>query len=553
VILDFNSSQQTYILRVPRASADVLLREHGFNFSQPESRHDTAVLYTKDPFCAASFASYASPAAAAQLDWIGREIAASSALDSGRHLTLPPGKELIPFQRAAVDYILNRQHALDGDEPGLGKTPTSIAVANEMQAKRVIVVCPASIRSQWERRIKEWTTMPEPFCYSVTSSRYGTSLTANWTVVSYELARNPAILRGLVKQRFDLLIVDEVHFAKDIGSKRSRAIFGYHDGRVDDGVSETEVLACLMDVCERTLTLSGTPSPNRPGELYALCRALNWDSIDWLSEQRFRERYNPQSKGKTSTGKVWAHEEEGRLPELQNRLRAYIMCRHQMKDVRHQLKAAFPDPIYDLIYLEETRAVKLALEAERMLDIDPETLTGADFRILGAISTVRKQMGLAMAPQVAAYLQMLLAGGEHKLVIFTWHTEVTEYLVRELAIGSPLWTDGRNTGAKDRIVREFITNPRRDVLIGNILTLGTGTDEIQHIANHCLFAEPDWVPGNNDQCVKRLARVGQLSRVLADFFLVRGSMAEKVLATSLRKGGTLHKTLDARAEDIVYA
>ena len=333
----------------------------------------------------------------------------------------------------------------------------------------------------------------------------------------------------------------------------SRAIFGYHDGRVDDGESETEVVSCLMDVCERTLALTGTPSPNRPSELYGLCRALNWDSIDWLSYKRFRERYNPQSKGKTSTGKVWAHEEEGRLPELQNRLRAYIMCRHQMKDVRHQLKAAFPDPIYDLIYLEETRAIKLALEAERMLDIDPENLAGADFKILGAISTVRKQMGLAMAPQVAGYLQTLLVGGEQKLVIFTWHTEVTDYLVRALAPWLPLWTDGRSTGAKDRIVQEFIKNPQRDVLIGNILTLGTGTDEIQFIANHCLFAEPDWVPGNNDQCVKRLARVGQLSRVLADFFLVRASMAEKVLATALRKGGTLHKTLDARVGDDVYA
>ena len=218
MILDFNPTQQTYILRVSRASAYVLRREHGFNFSQPESWGDTALMYTKDPFCAASFASYASPAAAAQLDWIGREIEASSALDSGRHLTLPPDKELMGFQRAGVDYILNRQHALDGDEPGLGKTPTSIAVANEMQAKRIIVVCPASILAQWLRRIKEWSTIPKMFCYPI--SQRHTSETANWTIISYERARDPAILRSLVKQRFDLLIVDEAHFTKDISAKR---------------------------------------------------------------------------------------------------------------------------------------------------------------------------------------------------------------------------------------------------------------------------------------------------------------------------------------------
>lgn len=549
--LDFNPANQAFFLRVPRNAApvDALMREYGLNFSVPDSTHGCATLFTKDPFAAASFHEYASLAARQQLDWIMHEIVASSALTSGRHLTLPADKELIPFQAADVDYILGRTHALDGDEPGLGKTPTSIAVANEMQARRVIVVCPASIRWQWLRRIKEWSTLHDPFCYLVKSSRYGVSNSAEWTIISYELARNPAILRALTKQKFDLLVVDEVHYAKEVQTARSRAIFGYHDGRVDDGESVDAVVACLADVCERILTLSGTPTPNRPSEAYVLCRNLNWESIDWMSQKAFRERFNPQSKGKTAEGKVWAHEEEGRLPELQNRLRAHFMCRHLMVDVRHQLKAAFPDPIYDLIYLEETEAVKLAIEAERMLDIDPTM--GIDFEIAGAVSTVRLQMGVAMAPQVAQYLKMLLEGGESKLVVFTWHKEVTDLLRAELSPWGVTWSDGRNTSQKDAMVQEFIKNPAINVLIGNILTLGTGTDELQHIANHCLFAEPDWVPGNNDQCVKRLARIGQLSRVLADFFLVRDSMAEKVLGSSLRKSGVLHKVLDARPNELL--
>ena len=549
--LDYNPGNQAFFLRVPRGELAVpgLMRDFGLNFSQPDSTAQHAILFTRDPFCAASFHEYATPAAHEKLGWIVREVAASSALDSGRHIDLPPDKELIPFQCADVDYILNRAHALDADEPGLGKTPTSIAVANEMQAKRVLVVCPASIREQWIRRIYEWTTMHRhlghrPFAYAVQSSRYGTSDSAEWTVISYELARNPAVLRGLVKQRFDLLIVDEAHYAKDIGTQRSRAIFGYHDGRRDDGESVETVNACLMGASEKVLCLSGTPIPNRPAEAFVLARSLNWESIDWLSQKKFRERFNPQSKGKSSGGKVWMHEEEGRLPELQNRMRAHFMSRHLMKDVRHQLKTAFPDPIYDLIYLEETAAVKLALEKERMLDLDPNDLMGADFEILGQVSTVRLEMGVAMAPQVVHYLKMLLEGGERKLLVFTWHKEVTDLLRRELAPWGVAWSDGRNTSQKDWMVQQFIRNPEIDVLIGNILTLGTGTDGIQHAANHCLFAEPDWVPGNNHQAVSRLARMGQQSRVLADFFLVEDSMAERVLGSSLRKMGVLQKTLD---------
>jgi SWI/SNF-related matrix-associated actin-dependent regulator 1 of chromatin subfamily A len=547
--LDFNQAANVFFLRVPRGimPVDALMADYGLNFSVPDSTGNEAVLFTRDPYAAVSFHEHATPTAKAKLDWIYREVIASSALTgAGRHLTMPYGKELIPYQEGDADYILNRTHALDADEPGLGKTPTAIVIANEIQAQRVLVVCPASIRDQWERRVREWTTLPDPFIYVMKVSRYGANTNAEWLIVSYELARNPGILRALTKQSFDLLIIDEVHYAKDPRAGRSLAIFGHLDGRADDGESIETVNACLMDVSKKVLALSGTPLPNRPSEAYVLARHLNWEGIDWMSEKAFRERFNPQSKGKSSSGKVYTNEEEGRLPELQNRLRASIMCRHLMIDVRHQLKAKFPDPVYDLIYLEETNAVRLALEAEHRLDIDPNDLMGVDFEILGAISSVRKMMGEAMAPQVAEYLKVLLTGGESKLVIFTWHQTVTDYLVEQLRPWSPVWTDGRNTAKKDSVVQAFIHDPRVGVLIGNILTLGTGTDEIQHIANHCLFAEPDWVDGNNDQAVKRLARFGQLSRVLADFFVVHDSMAEKVLGTAIRKGRVVHKALDMK-------
>ena len=552
--LDFIPQSNAFVLGVPRGALDVqeMIREYGLDHSLVDSTFDRAVLYTRDPFAAASFWEYAAPAAKAKLDWIYREVAASHALTSSRHVTVPYDKELIPFQVADVDYIMSRRRSLDADEPGLGKTPTAIAVANEMQARRVIVVCPASIRLQWLRRIREWSVMPDPFCYAVKSSKYGVSNVAHWTVISYELARNPAILRALVSQKFDLLIIDEVHYAKETDAARSRALFGYHDRRHrDDGHSVDAVTACLVDCCEWVLALSGTPIPNRPAEAYVLCRNLNHESIDWMSERAFRERFNPRQKNSTTDGKVWIEEKEGRLPELQNRLRAHFMCRHLMRDVRHQLAAAFPDPIYDLIYLEETQAIKLALEKEKMLNLDPNEIMGKDFELAGEISTVRLEMGLAMAPQVVDYLKMLLDGGATKLVVFVWHKQVTDILVEALASRGVVWTDGRNTSRKDAIVQRFIRDPSINMLIGNILTLGTGTDEIQHVANHCLFAEPDWVQGNNDQAVKRLARVGQLSRVLADFFLVENSMAELVLGTALRKGRKVEKVLDRKPSDLV--
>ena len=337
-----------------------------------------------------------------------------------------------------------------------------------------------------------------------------------------------------------------MHYLKTISTKRSRAVFGYHDGRVDDGESEEVVTACLMDCCKHVLALSGTPLPNRPGEAYVLARSLNWDSIDWQSEKAFMGRYNPVVRGQTADGKVWVDEQQGRLPELQNRLRAYFMTRHLKRDVLPQLKM----PAYDLIQVEETRAVKQALEAERLLDIDPETLLGADGKIDGQVSTVRKQMGIAMAPQVGDYVAELLDNGEPKLVLFAWHIEVLNILEDRLRPYGIVRVDGSHSAkAKDRKVREFVDSPKMRVILGNTLSLGTGTDGLQLVSNHALIAEPDWVPGNNIQCFDRLDRGGQTRTVQGDIFVAPGSVAERILAAALRKGQTLHKVLDRQVEN----
>ena len=107
--------------------------------------------------------------------------------------------------------------------------------------------------------------------------------------------------------------------------------------------------------------------------------------------------------------------------------------------------------------------------------------------------------------------------------------------------------DGSTTEiAKAKAVVAFQTDPRVGVILGNVLSLGTGTDGLQHVSRHVVIAEPDWVTGNNVQMVSRLDRSGQTGQVQADIFVARGSLSERVLAIALRKGSVINKTLDAR-------
>jgi SNF2 family DNA or RNA helicase len=382
--------------------------------------------------------------------------------------------------------------------------------------------------------------------------------------VSYDLARTEAIGRALAANTYDLVILDEGHYLKTIDSGRTRAVFGDHTGfcreEERDGagtiVGYRNLFPALASRAGAVMALTGTPLPNRPREAYTLARNLCFDSIDWMSEKSFNERFNPVARLEGTRTRYdeqgrailsiyqYTREEVGRAAELQARLRANFMVRHLKRDVMPQLKL----PVYDIVHVEETKAVKQALAAESLLDIDPDTFDGSDdIQVLGHIAVVRHRMGLAIAPQVADYAAMCLDGGEDKLVVFAWHTDVLNFLQHRLSRFGVLRIDGSTSpGQRKTRVDEFIANPKMQIFLGQQMAAGIGTDGLQKVAAHVLLAEPDWVAGNNEQAVDRVDRGGQTRTVQADLFCAPNSLLQKILASAIRKRHNTHLALDER-------
>lgn len=552
VKLDYNPSKEVYILYVPRAEGnpDVIQQEFGFQFSVPASTPDTACLFTYEPYCAASFAAFATERAKAALLELTTTIDASWAQTSTRHIDLPPDKELWPFQRASAAYCLDRKHALDGDQPGLGKTPTAIAINNEIQARRTLVVCPASIRHQWRERIIEWDIHELDYrdVAVIISSRRGIPWPLpKWTIISWELVHSPGLWRALAKAHFDHLILDEAHYAKRIDTKRARAIFGGGDNPIAEP---------LISISEKVTALTGTPLPKRPQEAYVLARHMAFDAIEFMSQEDFNEKYNPIETGfferPDGAFGMWKEEETFREAELQNRMRAHYMVRHMKRGPRGVMNQ-LNYPLFDLIHVLETAPIKQALAAEALLDIDWRSMKGLDATALGHIAEARRLMGVAMAPQVADYIDMLIRGGKTKLTVFAWHIQVLDILCAKLEKHGIIRVDGSD-GAKRKYtkVQEFINDPTKQIIIGNVKSLGTGTDGLQKVSSHGLMAEADWTHGNNEQCADRLDRGGQNETVQFDIFVAPGSIAEKVLAAALRDAEVTHKALDRQVTDSVW-
>jgi len=538
VIVEENGSN--FILRIPSAQKKFVADQmayRGLTFSTSASSREEAVLWATNPYALADLADETCPKLAAYR----REIDLSRALDGKGTLRLPPGKELWDYQKATLDYLLARGGGINGDQPGLGKTPTSIAYANAREAQRILVIVPASVRLQWAERIKEWSTIPRVHVSVMLKVKDGIHPTAHYQVISYDAARNPAIIRAISKYKWDLLICDEAHKMKNIDALTTRAILGNSRGEYHHGDVKMKAIA---GYCTEHLALTGTLLLNRPSECYNLIRFFDHEAIDFMSEEKFKERYNRQADMKTIEGKRFKLESTSLELELQNRLRVNVMARHEKKDVFTMMKP----PRYAIVKCEENGAVRGALDAEGMLGLSVEEIqTTKDFEILGHIAEARRLMGVALAPQISDYAADFLEGSDEKLVIFGWHLEVLDIFEQELSRFGTVRIDGRKSpAARQKAVDDFTNLPNVRVFIGNIQAAGTGLDGLQQVCSRCYLAEPDWVPAQNEQAVSRLDRIGQENLVTAEIFVAPGSISEKILVKALEKMNVIHKVLDER-------
>jgi SWI/SNF-related matrix-associated actin-dependent regulator of chromatin subfamily A-like protein 1 len=537
----YKGAGDNFVLEIPKAQKSAIaeaMAYRGLTFSTSASTKDKAVLFATNPYALADIAGDCP-----ELEPYYRAIGASRALDGKGTAKLPPGLELWGYQRADLDYLLARGGGILADQPGLGKTPTSIGFCNEVEATRVLVICPASIRLQWGEQIERWSTIPQCRVSVMLKVKDGIHPTANYVVISYDSARNPAILKALNRYDWDVLICDEAHKMKNIDALTTRAILGNNRGEYHHGEHKIPAIASKA---KHKIALTGTPLLNRPSEAYTLLRFFDHEAIDFCSWEQFKDRYNRQADMQTITGKRFKLENTSLETELQNRMRVHAMARHMKADVFPQMKV----PRFSIVRVEENGAVKGALNVEGMLGLDIEEIqTTKDFEILGHIAEARRLMGEAIAPQVIEYANDFLDGSDEKLVIFGWHINVLNLLEKGLEKHGVVRIDGsKSPTQRQKAVDDFIKKDDVRIFLGNILAAGVGLDGLQKVCSRCYIPEPDWVPANNEQAVARLDRIGQEQMVNAEIFVAPGSISEKILVKALEKLNVIHRVLDAKEE-----
>ncbi len=482
--------------------------------------------------------------------WVGRSWAEEALFYKAPH---PENVQPYPYQFGGVEYALARPHSLIGDEPGLGKTCQSILISNAIEAKRTLVVCPASLRLNWEREIWTWSTLENVHTYPVMKSKDGVNYKSHYVIISYDLLRSTGILSALLAKTWDHLILDEAHLLKDPkGNQRTAAICA------EDG---------LRSVVGRITLASGTILPNQPIECYNSIRLLNHDAIDKMEMEDFRDHYYGEGEGfingryevwdketEQTVSKWGLHWAEGvrnvprRLGQLRRLLRENFMVRRRTSDVLSQL----PEAEWHILPLTSSPGIRRALKhpgwgrAEKLYQLDPEVFDSAAVKVEGSISTARRELGEAKAPLIVDFCNELMASGVKKLVVSAYHHSVLDLLREGLKHHGLVYMDGRTTARKKQeAVDNFDSDDKVRIILGQILPLGQGWNLVA--AQDVVNAEPEWVPGNNEQLLRRIRRIGQKgTRLLGHMPLIPDTLEERIIKRAIEKDKVIHEALDVR-------
>lgn len=539
-MLSFNKKQNTFFLfthdeaRAKRAGLTLSTKVTGPNGEKCFFTAGYDHKPDKNPYAALEFFGEADEDARRELGSLKEAYDRSWADNSPKVFPAPPGYEYAGFQNAGISAGLEKGSLLIGDEPGLGKTGQAIGICEARKEKRNLVIVPATIRKQWAKAVTTWTDGRRS-AYPILKSSDGTNPHCEYNITSYDLTRNEGLHGALMSQTWDNLIVDEAHYAKNTGAGRTQAIFG---GGAHGSKYFEEF---IRNKCGNVIALTGTYLPNRPREAYILAKAINWEAIDWMTFNEFCYRFNPS--GYADNGML-IEEREGRLEELQARLRCNFMIRRLKADVAKYL----PPKTYEMSYIETDGGISEVLKKERMLNFRPEDLRNQFTPLFGMISTIRREMGEAKIPRIVEHLRYLMDDLEiPKVVVFCHHRSVMDALEHYLGqYGVVQVRGGMSSNQKEHSVESFVRESTKRIFIGQLDSAGFGVDGLQSVANYVVFAEPSWVPGTNEQAVDRCHRMGQKNNVIAQFLIVEGSIDERMLTTVFDKTHVIHNSLDKR-------
>lgn len=437
--------------------------------------------------------------------------------------------ELLPYQLDGIAFAVGAGRAILADDMGLGKTIQGVGVAEllarEAGIRKVLVVCPASVKSQWRNEIHRFSGHDVQIISGSTAGRakqYDNP--CFFTVCNYE-----QVLRDILsveQVHWDLIILDEAQRIKNWESKTAR------------------VMKALKSPF--ALGLSGTPLENRLDDLYSV--------VQFVDDRRLGPgfRFFHRHRVVDDTGRVAGYV---RLDQLREHLKP-ILLRRTRESVLQQL----PPRTSEIVRIAPTEEQSEIHNGHMRI---VQQITRKPF--LTEMDLLRLQKALLMArmaadstflvdkdppgyssklERLAELIESLFEEKERKAILFSeWTTmlNLIEPILKRCKLDYVRLDGSVPQKRRQELVHRFNNDPRCRLFI----TTNAGATGLNlQAADTVINVDLPWNPAVLEQRIARAHRMGQKRPVQVYVFVTENTIEEKLLATLSAKHDLALAALD---------
>lgn len=421
-------------------------------------------------------------------------------------------------QKTAIEKLLANDKFILADDMGLGKTTAAVIASLESGAKKILIVCPASLKINWEREIKNYT---DRRILLIEGKKWGS--TFDYYIINYDILKNfhttdksedSEAYQLITNAGFDLAIVDEAHYISNSTAQR------------------TKLLNDILSKIPKVWLLTGTPMTSRPINYYNLLKIV--ESPLTLNWQSYVFRYCAGYQFRVGNRKVWNTSGASNLDELREKTKNLVL-RRMKTDILD-----LPEKIITPVYLE-LQSRFYDHELEDFIRISKENRQSESVSVtLNRLMKLRQLIAIEKVPYTCEFIDKFVEQ-DKKVIVFTNFTASLDMLHEKYKKNSVI-LDGRMSKEKrQESVDKFQNNDKIKIFISNIKAGGVGITLTA--AETVIMNDLSFVPADHSQAEDRAYRYGQKNSVLVYYPVFENTIEIQVYNILQKKKGIIDQVM----------
>ena len=403
-------------------------------------------------------------------------------IDYSKYSHRPP----LEHQKEAIQKLVENKKFILADDMGLGKTTSTIIAALESGSKKVLIICPATLKINWKREIENYS---DKTIYIAEGKNFNTD--ADFVITNYDIIKNFHDPKKkddsqVLASKFDLVIVDEAHYIKNATAQRTKLI--------NDIVKNTE----------RLWLLTGTPMTSRPIDYFNLLSIIDSPvAKNWIA---YAIRYCQGYQFNVGGRKVWNVTGASNLEELRDRTIGLTLRR--LKENVLDLPDKIITPVY--LRLKSKEYEEVMGEYYDWYDKNPEESKSLTVQF-SKLTKVRQIIADEKIAQTIELAENILEQ-DKKVIIFCNFTDSLNKITEHFGKAAVKLDGSMSKPERQYSVDQFQDNPKVKVFVGNIKAAGVGITLTA--AEAVIMNDLSFLPSDHAQAEDRAYRYGQKNNVL---------------------------------------